>query len=215
MTLLRKWHLITIRYLHIRTYLRASPSNPLIFPLTTVPCGLHKVWSRLSTFFRLPTFFYTTLNIHKNFTKTHFYSFLFISFLTIHIQAQNLITSAITSTMLPPTVIRSCPSADNDFQPLSEYQTHTPETFFDGKPILYFHDENVKAWISAEKYEDLFFFSKPSADDETSLNPTPPESYALENNGGSHFHEESVEAFVASRWDLSCRIHSMYLVVYN
>ncbi|KAI1462397.1 regulator of volume decrease after cellular swelling-domain-containing protein [Annulohypoxylon moriforme] len=100
--------------------------------------------------------------------------------------------------MLPPTVIRTCPSADNDFQPLSEYQAQTPETFFDGKPILYYHDENVKAWVSAEQHERLYIFSKPSDDASTPPSPSPPESYALENNGGQHLREEKVEAFVAS-----------------
>ncbi|KAI2470830.1 hypothetical protein F4781DRAFT_159329 [Annulohypoxylon bovei var. microspora] len=101
--------------------------------------------------------------------------------------------------MLPPTVIRTCPSADNDFQPLSEYQAQTPDTFFDGKPILYYHDENVKAWISAEQHELLYIFrSKAPEDGSAPLNPTPPESYALENSGGQHLREEKVEAFVAS-----------------
>ncbi|KAI1449973.1 hypothetical protein F5Y02DRAFT_168162 [Annulohypoxylon stygium] len=100
--------------------------------------------------------------------------------------------------MLPPTIIRACPSSDNDFQPLTEYQSHTPETFFDGKPVLYFHDENVKAWISSEQHERLYIFSKPSDDTSAPLSPTPPESYALENNGGQHLREEKVEVFVAS-----------------
>lgn len=104
--------------------------------------------------------------------------------------------------MLPPTVIRRCPSADNDFQPLSEYQAQTPDTFFDGKPVLYFHDENVKAWVSAEQREDLFFFSKDEEGNSGTLSPSPPESYALENNGGTHLREEKVEAFVASKYVL-------------
>ncbi|KAI0881083.1 regulator of volume decrease after cellular swelling-domain-containing protein [Annulohypoxylon maeteangense] len=100
--------------------------------------------------------------------------------------------------MIPPTVIRSCPSADNDFQPLTEYQAQTPETFFDGKPVLYFHDENVKAWVSKEQDTLLYIFSKPSDDANPPLSPSPPESYALENNGGQHMREEKVEVFVAS-----------------
>ncbi|KAI1651970.1 regulator of volume decrease after cellular swelling-domain-containing protein [Daldinia loculata] len=100
--------------------------------------------------------------------------------------------------MLPPTVIRTCPSADNDFQPLSEYQAQTPDTFFDGKPILYYHDENVKAWVSNKQYEALYIFSKGSEDGLTPLNPSPPECYALENNWGKHLFEEKVEVFVAS-----------------
>ncbi|OTB05183.1 hypothetical protein M426DRAFT_319992 [Hypoxylon sp. CI-4A] len=100
--------------------------------------------------------------------------------------------------MLPPTVIRTCPSADNDFQPLNEYQQQTPDTFFEGRPVLYYHDENVKAWVSAEQHERLFFFSKAPEDGSVSLSPSPPESYALENNQSTNLREEKVEAFVAS-----------------
>ncbi|KAI0169560.1 regulator of volume decrease after cellular swelling-domain-containing protein [Hypoxylon sp. FL1284] len=96
--------------------------------------------------------------------------------------------------MLPPTVIRSCPSADNDFQPLSEYQAQTPDTFFDGKPVLYYHDENVKALVSTEQRDGLFFLTK---DTDNSHSTSPPECFALENLG-KDLHEERVEAFVAS-----------------
>ncbi|KAI5867205.1 regulator of volume decrease after cellular swelling-domain-containing protein [Durotheca rogersii] len=98
---------------------------------------------------------------------------------------------------MPPTVIRTCPSADDDFQPLSEYQAQTPNTFFDSKPILYYHDENVKAWVSGEQHEQLYFFSKASGDDDLALYPTPPESRALKD-GDKHYREEKVEVFVAS-----------------
>ncbi|CAJ2507590.1 Uu.00g087760.m01.CDS01 [Anthostomella pinea] len=97
------------------------------------------------------------------------------------------------------TVIKSRPSADGDFQPLSEYQDQTPETFFDGKPILYYHDENIKAWVSEEQYESLYFFSKASAENDASVHPSSPESQALQNNGGTHLREEKkVEVFVGS-----------------
>ncbi|RWA12809.1 hypothetical protein EKO27_g2274 [Xylaria grammica] len=97
-----------------------------------------------------------------------------------------------------PVVIKDCPSAENDFLPLSEYQAQTPETFFEGKPVLYFHDENIKAWVSNEQYEQLFFFSKAASGDSTSLSPTPPESHALENEG-QRTREEKVEVFVSSK----------------
>ena len=97
-----------------------------------------------------------------------------------------------------PTVIKSCPSADNDFEPLSEYQAQTPDTFFDGKPILYYHDTKVKAWVSNEQYKQLYFFSGSENDPR---HPTPPESFALANEGGKHFREEDgVEVFVASKY---------------
>ncbi|KAH8664255.1 regulator of volume decrease after cellular swelling-domain-containing protein [Xylariales sp. PMI_506] len=93
-----------------------------------------------------------------------------------------------------PTVIRSCPSTE-EFEPLGEYQEQTPDTFFDGKPVLYFHDESIKAWCSTEQYANLHFFS--SGDE--SEKPTPPESHALENGGGEHMRQEDqVEVFVTS-----------------
>ncbi|KAK7966361.1 uncharacterized protein PG986_000638 [Apiospora aurea] len=95
-----------------------------------------------------------------------------------------------------PTVIKTCPSAENDFEPLSEYQAQTPETFFDGKPVLYFHDEHVKAWCSTEHYKRLYFFS---GDDSATKHPTAPENQALENDGGKHMREEAqVQVFVGS-----------------
>lgn len=98
-----------------------------------------------------------------------------------------------------PVVIKSRPSAKNDYLPLSEYQAQTPETFFEGKPVLYFHDEKIKAWVSTEQYEKLFFFSKITADDPTSLNPTPPESLALDSQDRHTREEKKVEVFVSSR----------------
>ncbi|KAI0525483.1 regulator of volume decrease after cellular swelling-domain-containing protein [Xylaria bambusicola] len=98
-----------------------------------------------------------------------------------------------------PVVIQKCPSAENDFLPLSEYQSQTPETFFEGKPVLYFHDESIKAWVSNEKLEELFFFSQNSASEPTSLKPTPPESHALDSEDKHTCEENKVEVFVSSR----------------
>ncbi|KAJ8120046.1 hypothetical protein O1611_g10466 [Lasiodiplodia mahajangana] len=98
-----------------------------------------------------------------------------------------------------PVIIKSRPSAENDFLPLSEYQAQTPETFFEGKPVLYFHDENVKAWVSHDQYEKLYFFSKITADNLTALNPTPPESNALDSEDKHTREEKRVEVFVSSR----------------
>ncbi|KAI0106447.1 regulator of volume decrease after cellular swelling-domain-containing protein [Nemania sp. FL0031] len=98
-----------------------------------------------------------------------------------------------------PVVIKSRPSAENDFLPLSEYQAQTPATFFEGKPVLYFHDENIKAWVSSDQYEQLFFFSKITADNQTALNPTPPESNALDSEDKHTREEKRVEVFVSSR----------------
>ncbi|KAI0471750.1 regulator of volume decrease after cellular swelling-domain-containing protein [Xylariaceae sp. FL0804] len=90
------------------------------------------------------------------------------------------------------TVIDACPSADEDFEPLSEYQAQTPETFFDGKPILFYHDANIKAWIARGQYARLpaLFSGITQA--------SPPEAYALEGEGQDTSEEERIEVFVAS-----------------
>ncbi|KAJ2974292.1 hypothetical protein NUW58_g8703 [Xylaria curta] len=100
---------------------------------------------------------------------------------------------------MPPVVIKTRPSAEDDFLPLSEYQAQTPNTFFEGKPVLYFHDENIKAWASDEQCEQLFFFSKAAADNSVSLQPTPPESHALGKDDEHTREERRVEVFVSSR----------------
>jgi chloride channel, nucleotide-sensitive, 1A len=98
-----------------------------------------------------------------------------------------------------PTVIKSRPSAANDFLPLSEYQAQTPDTFFESKPVLYFHDENIKAWCSSGQHERLYFFSGESS--ARSLQPTSPESHALEAETAQQIREEDrVEVFVASKY---------------
>ncbi|KXJ92937.1 regulator of volume decrease after cellular swelling-domain-containing protein [Microdochium bolleyi] len=91
------------------------------------------------------------------------------------------------------TVIKTCPSAEDDFEELSEYQSQTPQTFFDGKPVLHAHDKHVKAWVSEEQHGRLFFFS-----DNGSIRPSPPHSGALGNNGEGTREDSQVEAFVAS-----------------
>ncbi len=96
------------------------------------------------------------------------------------------------------TVITTCPSADNDFEPLSEYQAQTPQTFFGGKPILYYHDTKVKTWASKQKIKEFHFFSNPDGD---GPQPSPPYSYALSGSEKEDSREEdNVEVFVASKY---------------
>ncbi|KAI0205100.1 regulator of volume decrease after cellular swelling-domain-containing protein [Astrocystis sublimbata] len=99
-----------------------------------------------------------------------------------------------------PAIINSRPSAEGDFLPLSEYQAQTPETFFEGKPVLHFHDENIKAWVSQQQYEQLYFFSKAAADNAAAGTPTAPESHALgDEDKNNTREEENVEVFVSSK----------------
>jgi nucleotide-sensitive chloride channel 1A len=80
--------------------------------------------------------------------------------------------------MLPAT-IRSPPSLEN-YTPLSEHQSQTPETFYGGKPVLYYHATGAKAWIPTSQRGSLPFFpadlgSDPSGPEGGVLNGTPEE----------------------------------------
>lgn len=106
------------------------------------------------------------------------------------------ITVHTTPAMLP-TVIKSCPSID-DFKPLAEYQSQTPETFFEGEKVLYFHDTTVKAWCPIEQHARLHFFQTDSSP-ESRKQPSPPECHGLENEQRQQICEEGrVEVFVSS-----------------
>ncbi|KAK0720090.1 regulator of volume decrease after cellular swelling-domain-containing protein [Lasiosphaeris hirsuta] len=84
-----------------------------------------------------------------------------------------------------PSTIRSPPSL-GDYKSLAEHQEQTPDTFYGGKPILYYHATGAKAWIPSSQRGGLPFFPA-----DLSPNPTAPESDAL--NGSS---EETVEQVV-------------------
>jgi len=45
---------------------------------------------------------------------------------------------------MPVETIRTPPRMD-DFMPLEEYLSHTPDSFFGGKPVLHFHASDAKA----------------------------------------------------------------------
>lgn len=63
--------------------------------------------------------------------------------------------------MLPITV-RSPPSVD-DFTPLAEYQSQTPESFVGGKPVLHFHLASAKASVPKAHCGILAVFPSDSA----------------------------------------------------
>ncbi|KEY63962.1 hypothetical protein S7711_08687 [Stachybotrys chartarum IBT 7711] len=58
---------------------------------------------------------------------------------------------------MPPTTIRSPPSL-GDFTPLAEYQSQTPESFVDGKPVLHFHLQDIKASVPKSQANSLAIF---------------------------------------------------------
>lgn len=47
---------------------------------------------------------------------------------------------------MPTTTIRTPPSAA-DFTALPEYQAQTPDTFFDGKPVLHSRVAGARCWV--------------------------------------------------------------------
>jgi nucleotide-sensitive chloride channel 1A len=56
-----------------------------------------------------------------------------------------------------PTTIRSPPSTD-DYTPLSEYQSQTPESFVGGKPVLHFQLAGAKVTIPKSQCGTLAIF---------------------------------------------------------
>lgn len=66
-----------------------------------------------------------------------------------------------------PTTIRSPPAAD-DYTPLAEYQSQTPETFSDSKAVLHCHLDSATASIPEDQRGKLAIFPADAAvSDET------------------------------------------------
>lgn len=89
------------------------------------------------------------------------------------------------------TTVRS-PFVLSDYIPLSEHEEQTPDSFFDGKPVLHYHATGVKAWVAKSRLGKLPFFpadltTEPTAPENSTLGPT-------EANA-----EQKVDLFVNSR----------------
>ncbi|KAK4040005.1 glycosyltransferase [Parachaetomium inaequale] len=87
------------------------------------------------------------------------------------------------------------PFALGDYTALSEHQEQTPDSFYDGKPVLHFHATGAKAWIPKSQRGKLPFFP---ADLESA--PTAPENSAL-NGQAEENVEQKVDLFVNSRYE--------------
>lgn len=94
----------------------------------------------------------------------------------------------IPSAMLP-TTIRSPPSLE-DYIPLAEYQSQTPASFSDSKPVLHFHLKAARASIPKSQCGTLAVFpaDSPAADNAT----------ARTNGETEVLVEQAVEVFVNS-----------------
>jgi len=88
--------------------------------------------------------------------------------------------------MMPPTTIHVQPQLDS-FTQLEDHQSHTPATFYDGKPVLHYHSAAITALGAQDQVAKLPFFS--SATDGGAQIETDGEGNAL--------HEE-VMAFISS-----------------
>ncbi|KAK4247042.1 glycosyltransferase [Corynascus novoguineensis] len=85
------------------------------------------------------------------------------------------------------------PFAISDYTPLSEHQEQTPDSFYDGKPVLHYHATGAKAWIPKAQRGKLPFFPA-----DLSSAPTSPEGDAL-NGQIEETLEQKVDLFVNSR----------------
>ncbi|KAJ4388428.1 hypothetical protein N0V85_007565 [Neurospora sp. IMI 360204] len=93
---------------------------------------------------------------------------------------------------MAPTTIRT-PPALADFKPLEEHLQQTPETFFGGKPVLYYHATGAKAWIPKSQRSRLPFFPA-----DLEAEPTAPEGAAL-SEGAEETVEQKVDLYVNSQ----------------
>jgi len=95
--------------------------------------------------------------------------------------------------------IRS-PISLSDYITLSDHQETTPASFYDGKPVLYYHATGAKAWLHKSKRGKLPFFP---ADLENE--PTAPENGAV--SAANEKVEQVVDVFVNSAYGfLPCQL---------
>ncbi|KAF5971367.1 LOT5 [Fusarium coicis] len=90
-----------------------------------------------------------------------------------------------------PTTIRTPPKAE-DYTPLAEYQSTTPESFVSGKPVLHYHLEGAKAWIPKAQCGSLALFPADSSE-----KPSAPEGDSI-NGDVEELVEQAVDVFVNS-----------------
>ncbi|OAQ65023.1 benzoylformate decarboxylase [Pochonia chlamydosporia 170] len=87
------------------------------------------------------------------------------------------------------TTIRSPPSVE-DYIPLSDYQSQTPESFSDGKPVLHFHLKGAVASIPKSQCGTLTIFPTDS--------PSAENAVARTNGDAEELVEQKVDVFVNS-----------------
>lgn len=105
------------------------------------------------------------------------------------------------SSIMLPTTIRS-PPAEADYTPLAEYQSQTPESFTDGKPILHYHLAGAKATIPRSQCGSLAIFPQDTAAASSDAN---------EGEAAEELAEQTVDVFATSECVLrrcwpNCRV---------
>lgn len=84
-----------------------------------------------------------------------------------------------------PTTIHTSPALGG-FVPLSEYQSTTPESFHDGKPVLHYHATGAKAWLPKDQQARVPIF--------------PSDAPVFEGDSGEMMSQEEIELFVNSEY---------------
>ncbi|KND93870.1 hypothetical protein TOPH_01409 [Tolypocladium ophioglossoides CBS 100239] len=87
------------------------------------------------------------------------------------------------------TTIRSPPSLE-DYIPLADYQSQTPESFADGKAVLYFHLEGATASVPKSQCGSLAVFPADA--------PVAESAQADGQNDGNQLVEQKIDVFVNS-----------------
>jgi nucleotide-sensitive chloride channel 1A len=80
-----------------------------------------------------------------------------------------------------------------DYTPVSEHQEQTPESFFDGKPVLFYHATGAKAWLPKSQLGKLPFFPA-----DLTSEPSAPENSTLTDQS-EDLVEQKVDIFVNSQ----------------
>ncbi|CAN8095117.1 unnamed protein product [Discula destructiva] len=82
-----------------------------------------------------------------------------------------------------PTTIRAAPLV-NEFILLSEYQSTTPQSFHDGKPVLHYHASGAKAWLPKDQQARVPIF--------------PADALVFQGDSGEMMSQDEIELFINS-----------------
>lgn len=85
-----------------------------------------------------------------------------------------------------PTTIRTAP-AQAEFMPLAEYQSTTPQSFHDGKPVLHYHATGAKAWLPKDQQSRMPIF--------------PADAPAFAGDSGEMVSQDEIELLINSGYD--------------